>query len=240
MGDDNRIFIRNEAFFELLTIIDLSLYLNQNIIKYNQNNLMNCCNDFVCGNKILLNNYDTLYYINSYSGCVISFTMNGFKISKKNLIDYDNNSQNNILSPYLINIYDDFRFLFLDTNKNKLVEFNPANLDEIFFEYDLNLNNIKIEDINKIEGIFNNEKNKCFDIWVKMKNNFEIVKYNLVEKYDKIELKQNITFEDENDKDNIIPNEKRLKMQTFAKKKGQFKTTMSLTSRNVDIKQKFQ
>jgi hypothetical protein len=32
LGDDNRIFIRNEEFFEALTIIDLSFYLNHNLL----------------------------------------------------------------------------------------------------------------------------------------------------------------------------------------------------------------
>ena len=190
LGDDNRIFIRNEAFFEVLTVIDLSLYINQNLLNY-KNNSINLCKDFNCGNKILLNNYETLYYLNSYSGCVISFTLNGLKISKTNLINFDN-SRKKLLSSYLINIYDDFRFFFCDQNKNKLVEYNPANLEEIFFEYNLDLKNNKKDDGNEIKALFFNEINKCFDIWIKKENNIEITRYNLIEQFDKIDIKPNL------------------------------------------------
>ena len=239
LGDDNRIFIRNEAFYELLTVIDLSLYMNENILNYNKNKSINCNDNFLCGNKILLNNYDTLYYINSYSGCIISFTLNGLKISKRNLIDInDINNSDNIISPYLINIYDDFRFLYCNNNKNKLIEYNPANLREIFFEYNIDLNN-NIKDNNKkneIKAIFYNEKNKCFDIWIQTENNFEIVKYNLIEQFDKIEVQKSIINKD----DNIVNNTKKLKMEKFSQKKGQFKTTLTLSHRNMENKPMFQ
>jgi len=240
LGDDNRIFIRNEEFYELLTVIDLSLYINANILNYNKNQTINCTKNFICGNKILFNNYETLYYINSYTGCIISFTINGLKISKTNIIDiYNNNIKNKkILSSYLINIYNEFRFMYYDINKKKLVEFNPANLEEIFFEYELTLNNFNINDEkNEIKAIFYNSKKKCFDIWVKNENNIEIIKYNLVEQFDKIDIKQNLIFKEDN---NIISNTKKLKMEKFSQKKGLFKTTMTLgTSRNIVNKQLF-
>ena len=240
LGDDNRIFIRNEEFYELLTVIDLSLYINPNILNYNKNQTINCNKNFICGNKILFNNYETLYYINSYTGCIISFTINGLKISKTNIIDiYNNNIKNKkILSSYLINIYNEFRFMYYDINKKKLVEFNPANLEEIFFEYELTLNNFNINDEkNEIKAIFYNSKKKCFDIWVKNENNIEIIKYNLVEQFDKIDIKQNLIFKEDN---NIISNTKKLKMEKFSQKKGLFKTTMTLgTSRNIVNKQLF-
>ncbi len=250
LGDDNRIFIRNEAFFEVLTVIDLSLYLNQNLLNY-KNNSINLSKDLACGNKILLNNYDTLYYLNSYSGCIISFTLNGLKISKTNLINIDNSkTSKNLLSSYLINIYDDFRFFYCDQNKNKLVEYNPANLEEIFFEYNLNLNNVKPDNENEIKALFYNEINKCFDIWIKKQNNIEITRYNLVEQFDKIDIKPSLIKKESKDmnikkdlsisiNNNLALNEKRLKMEKFAKKKGQFKTTMSFTNRNFENKNIF-
>ena len=51
-----------------------------------------------------------------YSGCIISFTINGFKISK--IIIKENNS---LFSPYLINIYDEFSLLYCDSKKNKYI-----------------------------------------------------------------------------------------------------------------------
>ena len=226
LGDDNRIIIRNEAFYELLTIIDLSLYINKNLLNFNKNKLIDFNSDFINGNKILLNNYDTLYYLNKYSGCIISFTINGMKISKKYLIDiYQNDfNENRILSSYLINIYDEFRFLYCDSNKNKIIEYNPVNFDEIFFEYDLNLNNLQIEKKYEIKAIFYNKRDKCFNIWVKMENNFEIIKYNLIEKFDKIDVKKNLVSKE----DNIISSSKKMKMEKFAQRKGQFKTTLSI------------
>ena len=251
LGDDNRIFIRNEAFFEVLTVIDLSLFINQNLLNY-KNNSINLCKDFIFGNRILLNNYDTLYYLNSYSGCIIAFTLNGLKISKTNLINIDNNKNKNVLSSYLINIYDDFRFFFCDQNKNKLVEYNPANLEEIFFEYNLELNNVITDDENEIKALFYNEVNKCFDIWIKKENNIEIARYNLVEQFDKIDIKPSLIRKESKDmnnkkdiansiniNNNLALNEKRLKMEKFAKKKGQFKTTVSFTTRNFENKNIF-
>ena len=233
LGDDNKIFIRNEGFYELLTVIDLSLYINKNILNYNKLNLENCNKNFISGNKILLNNYDTLYYINSYLGCVISFTINGLKISKINLLDDISTSKNRAFSSYLINIYDQFRFLYCDINKNKLIEYNPANLEEIFFEYNIDLNDFNIDEKSKIIALFYNKKNKCFDIWVKMENNIQVIKYNLIEQYDKIDVKQNLLSKEEN----IAMNTKKLRMEKFAQKKGQFKTTMNLgTNRNNDKK----
>ena len=237
LGDDNKIFIRNEGFYELLTIIDLSLYINKSILNYNKLNLSNCNHNFICRNKILINNYDTLYYIDSYLGCIISFTINGLKISKINLINDYHNAYNNILSSYLINIYDEFRFLYCDVCKNKLIEYNPANLEEIFFEYNINLENINFDDKCKIKALFYNSKRKCFDIWIKMENSIHVVKYNLVEQYDKIDVKQNLISKEEN----LGMNTKKLKMEKFAQKKGQFKTTMTLNiNRNNDNKQMFQ
>ena len=234
LGDDNRIVIRNEAFYELLTIIDLSLYINKNLLNYKQRQI-DCDYNFISGNKILLNNYDTLYYINKFHGCIISFTINGMKISKKYIIDiYDNNYKDSkILSSYLINIYDEFRFLYCNhnKNKNKIIEFNPVNFDEIFFEYDLDLNNIKIDEEYEIKAIFYNKRNKCFNIWIKKKNIFEIIKYDLIEQYDKIDVKQNLHSKE----DNIISNTKKLKIERFAKKKGQFKTTLSLGGNKSNI-----
>ena len=235
LGDDNRIFIRNEGFYELLTVIDLSLYINTNILNHKKNNLIDDKNNFISWNKILLNNYDTLYYINSYSGCIISFTLNGFKISK---INTNNNFDNYILSSYLINIYDDFRFLYYDINKNKLIEFNPAKLDEIFFEYDLDLQNIKKDDKYEIKAIFYNKKNKCFDIWINMGNNIQITKYNLIEQFDKIDVKQNLIISKE---ENLMVNTKKLKIEKFGLKKGQFKTSMNFAvNRNSEKKLLFQ
>ena len=241
LGDDNRIFIRNEEFYELLTVIDLSLYINPNILNYNKNHLLNYNNNSICGNKILFNHYETLYYINSYTGCIISFTVNGLKISKTNLINIYNNYSldKKILSPYLIYIYDDFRFLYYDKNKKKLVEFNPAKLDEIFFEYEFKLNNININDEKiDVKAIFYNSKKKCFDIWVKKEKNIEIIKYNLIEQFDKIDIKANLISKEEN---NLIFSSKKMKMEGFAQKKGQFKTTVFLnTSRTVVNKKLFQ
>jgi hypothetical protein len=85
LGDDNRIFIRNEEFYEVLTIIDLSFYLNQEILNNNSKNIYNCNSDLSYGNRIMFNNYDTLYYINETSGNIYSFTINGLKISQKNI-----------------------------------------------------------------------------------------------------------------------------------------------------------
>ena len=238
LGDDNRIFIRNEAFYELLTVIDLSLYINKNVLNYFKKNLVENNSDFICGNKILLNNYDTLYYINSYSGCVISFTINGFKISKVNLVNiYNNTFDINLLSSYLINIYDNFRFLYVDIYKNKLIEFNPAKLDEIFFEYNLDFKTIKADEKYEIKAIFYNGIEKCFDIWVKMEKNIQILKYNLTEKFDKIELKkENLMSKEENN----ATKTKKLKIERFAQKKGQFKSSITLDNRNFINKQLFQ
>ena len=238
LGDDNKIFIRNEGFYELLTIIDLSLYINKSLLNYNKLNLSNCNHNFICRNKILINNYDTLYYIDSYLGCIISFTINGLKISKINLINDYHNAYNNILSSYLINIYDEFRFFFCDPNENKLIEYNPANLEEIFFEYNINLKEINICEKNKIIALFYNNKKKCFDIWIKLENNIQVIKYNLIEQYDKIDIdiKQNLISKEEN----LGMKTKKLKMEKFAQKKGQFKTTMILNSnKNNENKQMF-
>jgi hypothetical protein len=238
LGDDNRIYIRNETFYELLTCIDLSLYLNKNILNYDRNRPIDCNKDFICGNKILLNHYDTLYYINSYSGFIISFTLNGLKISKRQLIDSKDNNSEKTISSYLINIYDDFRFLYC--KNNKIVEYNPVNLNEIFFEYNIDLkkciDNTNNNNTKEIKAIFYNNKNKCFDLWIKINNRFEIVKYDIIEKFDNIDIKKIIINRD----DNTINSSKKLKMERFAQKKGLFKTITTLSARNAENKSTFQ
>ena len=216
LGDDNRIFIRNEEFYEVLTVIDLTFYLNQNILNNSCKNITNCNSYFYYGNKIILNNYDTLYYINENSGSIISFTINGLNISKKNI------SNNHHFSSYLINIYDEFRLLYYDLFKNQLIEFNPTNLNEIFFTYDLN--DIKNDEKNEIKAFFYNEKNKCFDIWIKKNNEIEIKNFCLIEQFDKIDIKENIIDKENDVKENI----KKIKMEKFAQ--NIFKTTISFSS----------
>ena len=217
LGDDNRIFIRNEEFYEVLTIIDLSFYLNKNILSSCIKNIYNCCNDFFYGNRILLNSYDTLYYINDKYGCVISFTLNGLVISKKLLLE-----NKNYFSPYLIYIYDEFRFLYLNILTKQIVELNPVNFDEIFFTYDLN--KLKIDDKNEIKALFYNEKNKRFNIWIRREKEIQIIDYNLNEQFDKINIKDiDIT------KENIIKSiSKKQKMEKFAQ--NIFKTTIHFAS----------
>ena len=85
-----------------------------------------------------------------YSGCIISFTINGFKISK--IIIKENNS---LFSPYLINIYYEFSLLYCDSKKKQIIEYNPIKFEEIFFIYDLN--EIKINDKNIIKALFYND-----------------------------------------------------------------------------------
>ena len=217
LGDDNIILIRNEEFYEVLTIIDLSFYLNKNVLSSSNNNIYNCCNDFFYGNRILLNSYDTLYYINDKYGCVISFTLNGLLISKKLLIE-----NKNYFSPYLIYIYDEFRFLYLNILTKQIVELNPVNFDEIFFTYDLN--KLKIDDKNEIKALFYNEKNKRFNIWIRREKEIQIIDYNLNEQFDKINIKDiDIT------KENIIKSiSKKQKMEKFAQ--NIFKTTIHFAS----------
>ena len=143
----------------------------------------------------------------------------------------------NILSSYLINIYDNFRFLYVDIYKNKLVEFNPAKLDEIFFEYNLDFKTIKADEKYEIKAIFYNSIEKCFDIWVKMEKYIQILKYNLTEQFDKIELKkENLMSKEENN----ATKTKKLKIERFAQKKGQFKSSITLDNRNFINKQLFQ
>ena len=222
LGDDNRIFIRNEEFFEVLTIIDLSFYLNQEILN-NQKNIYNCNSDLCYGNRILFNNYDTLYYINETNGNILSFTINGLKISQKNIA-----KNNSAFSPYLINIYDEFRFLFCDEVQKQIVEFNPTNFDEIFFTYDLN--ELKEDKGIEIKGLFYNEKNKCFNIWIKNGNEYEIRNYCLNEQFDKIQIKENFVS-----KESVIKeNNKKLKMEKFAQ--SIFKTTISFSSSKKNMK----
>ena len=139
----------------MLTIIDLSFYLNKNILDSSIKNVNNSSFDFFYGNRILFNNYETLYYINDNSGCIISFTINGFKISKKNIRE-----NNSLFSPYLINIFDEFRFLYCDAKNKQIIEYNPINFEEIFFIYDLS--EIKINDKNIIKALFYNSKS--FDL----------------------------------------------------------------------------
>ena len=218
LGDDNRIFIRNEEFFEALTIIDLSFYLNHNLLNNGCKNIYNCTFDFFHGNKILFNNYDTLYYISDISGNIISFTINGLKISKKNFTTKDTS-----FSPYLINIYDEFRFLYCDISKKQLIEFNPVNLDEIFFTYDLD-DDIKLDNKNEAKALFYNEKNKCFNIWIRNENEIEIKNYNLREQFDQINIKDNYVSKENMGKKLT----KKQKMEKFAQ--NIFKTTISFSS----------
>ena len=228
LGDDNRIFIRNEEFYEVLTIIDLGFYLNQEILNNNNKNISNCNSDLFYGNRILFNNYDTLYYINETSGNVLSFTINGLKISQKNLSNLSNISNNNSFSSYLINIYDEFRFLFCDCLKKQIVEFNPTNLNEIFFVYDLN--ELKEDKDNEIKGLFYNEENKCFNIWIRKGKDFEIKNACLNEQFDKIQIKDNFIS-----KETVIKeNTKKLKMEKFAQ--SIFKTTISFSSSKKNMK----
>ena len=217
LGDDNRIFIRNEELYEALTIIDLSLYLNQNILNSSVKNIYNCCDDFFYGNKILFNNFDTLYYINDIYGDVISFTLNGLPISKKNLKE-----NNNCFSPYLIYIYDEFRFFYLNLFTKQIIEINPVNFDEIFFTYALD--NINIDDKNEIKALFYNEKTKIFNIWIRKEKEIEIIDYNLNEQFDKIKIKD-INIE----KENLVKTlSKKQKMDRFAQ--NIFKTTIHFAS----------
>ena len=228
LGDDNRIFIRNEEFYEVLTVIDLGFYLNQEILNNNNKNISNCNSDLFYGNRILFNNYDTLYYINETSGNVLSFTINGLKISQKNLSNLSNISNNNSFSSYLINIYDEFRFLFCDILKKQIVEFNPTNLNEIFFVYDLN--ELKEDKDNEIKGLFYNEENKCFNIWIRKGKDFEIKNICLNEQFDKIQIKDNFIS-----KETVIKeNTKKLKMEKFAQ--SIFKTTISFSSSKKNMK----
>ena len=222
LGDDNRIFIRNEEFYEVLTIIDLNFYLNQNILNNNTKNIYNCNLNFSYGNRILLNNYDTLYYINESSGNIISFTINGLKIFKKIIKSEENNNNKNSFSSYLINIYDEFRFLYCDIVKNQIIEFNPTNLDEIFFTYDLK--EIKTDSKEEIISLFYNEKTKSFDIWIKKENNIEIKNYDLKEQFDNITLKDNYISKEST----VQTSSKKLKMEKFAQ--NIFKTTISFST----------
>ena len=217
LGDDNRIFIRNEEFYEVLTIIDLSFHLNESLLNSSRKDIYNSCSDFFYGNKIIFNNYDTLYYINNNSGCIISFTINGLNLFKKCI-----KSNNDYFSPYLINIYDEFRFLYCDIIKKQIIEFNPTNLDEIFFTYELN--DIKINEKSEIKALFYNEKNKCFDIWIKKGNEIEIMNYNIIEQFDKIDLKDIFVT-----KENLVKTiNKKQKMDRFTQ--NIFKTTISFSS----------
>ena len=64
-------------------------------------------------------------------------------------------------------------FYHVIQQKKKIIEYNPTNLNETFFIYDLANNIIKIDDNkNNIKAFFYNEKNKCFDIWIKKDNIF--------------------------------------------------------------------
>jgi len=218
LGDDNRIFIRNEEFFEALTIIDLSFYLNQNLLNNSCKNIYNCCFDFFHGNKILFNNYDTLYYVNDISGNIISFTINGLKISKKNFT-----TNYTSFSSYLINIYDEFRFLYCDLSKKQIIEYNPVNFDEIFFTYDLD-DDIKLDNKNEIKALFYNDKNKCFNIWTRNENEIEIKNYILIEQFDQINIKDNYVSKENFEKKLT----KKQKMERFAQ--NIFKTTISFSS----------
>ena len=125
-------------------------------------------------------------------------------------------------------------------------------MEEIFFEYNLDLSNAKTDSENEIKALFYNEINKCFDIWIKKENNIEIARYNLVEQFDKIDIKPSLIRKESKDmnnkkdiansiniNNNLALNEKRLKMEKFAKKKGQFKTTVSFTTRNFENKNIF-
>ena len=218
LGDDNRIFIRNEEFLEALTIIDLTFYLNQNLLNNSCKNIYNCCFDFFHGNKILFNNYDTLYYVNDISGNIISFTINGLKISKKNFT-----TNYTSFSSYLINIYDEFRFLYCDLSKKQIIEYNPVNFDEIFFTYDLD-DDIKLDNKNEIKALFYNDKNKCFNIWTRNENEIEIKNYILIERFDQINIKDNYVSKENFEKKLT----KKQKMERFAQ--NIFKTTISFSS----------
>ena len=178
--------------------------------------------NFSYGNRILLNNYDTLYYINESSGNIISFTINGLKIFKKTIKSEENNNNKNSFSSYLINIYDEFRFLYCDIVKNQIIEFNPTNLDEIFFTYDLK--EIKTDDKEEIISLFYNEKTKSFDIWIKKENNIEIKNYELKEQFDNITLKDNYISKEST----VQTSSKKLKMEKFAQ--NIFKTTISFST----------
>ena len=216
LGDDNRIFIRNEEFFEMLTIIDLSFYLNKNILDSSIKNVNNSSFDFFYGNRILFNNYETLYYINDNSGCIISFTINGFKISKKNIRE-----NNSLFSPYLINIFDEFRFLYCDAKNKQIIEYNPINFEEIFFIYDLN--EIKINDKNVIKALFYNDESKSFDLWIKREKEIEIINYNIINKFDNINIKDCYLSDENLTKTNS-------KKQKIGKTQNIFKSNFSFSS----------
>ena len=128
----------------------------------------------------------------------------------------------NYFSPYLIYIYDEFRFLYLNILTKQIVELNPVNFDEIFFTYDLN--KLKIDDKNEIKALFYNEKNKRFNIWIRREKEIQIIDYNLNEQFDKINIKDiDIT------KENIIKSiSKKQKMEKFAQ--NIFKTTIHFAS----------
>ena len=234
LGDDNRIFIRNEAYYELLTVIDLSLYLNESILKFRNNTLKDSYIELDYGNRIILNKYDTIYYINEYFGCIIAFTLNGYKIFKKNIINNISiENKKYIFSSYLINIYEDIRLLSCDSTEKKIIEYNPTNLNETFFIYDLANNIIKIDDNkNNIKAFFYNEKNKCFDIWIKKDNIFEIRKFELNNQFNYINQKENII---QKDNDIKINNQKQQKEKLS---ENILKTSISFSSKKNNNKPK--
>ena len=118
--------------------------------------------------------------------------------------------------------------MFCDILKKQIVEFNPTNLNEIFFVYDLN--ELKEDKDNEIKGLFYNEENKCFNIWIRKGKDFEIKIICLNEQFDKIQIKDNFIS-----KETVIKeNTKKLKMEKFAQ--NIFKTTISFSSSKKNMK----
>ena len=93
-------------------------------------------------------------------------------------------------------------------------------------------NNIYLLIIVQIICIF--KKHFCYILY----NNIQIIKYNLVEQFDKIDIKENLIISKE---ENLMTSVKKLKIDKFALKKGQFKTSMNFAvNRNSDKKLLFQ
>ena len=224
LGDDNKIFIRNHYSFDLLNVIDLTLI-------FGNKNLKNGW-----GDKILLNNYDTLYYLNDYRNEITAFTINGFRMTQNKIFNENQEEFNKNLTMIL----GDFRFIYYNKNKEKLIEYNPTDFNEIYNEYDIDFslkiinqtggNDSFTEDDNVLQNenekkklgnnrfIYYNKGNKTIDILVDGKNDIKIFNYKL----ESFEIKKINKCEEDR---------RKMLSDKFMKSKGQFYTTSFLSKK---------